>query len=427
MFGNDAARLGEFVIAGSCAHKKHLLRVHVLEFGEVHRAVVECTGKTEPVLHQRRLAALIAFGHAAHLRDAHVRFINHQEPVIAEVVDKRKRARTRSAVLDNARIVLDAAAHAGLTNHFHVVARAAAESCRFQYLAFFVEFREAFGEFYLHTLQDACAAFFFRDEVLRRSDGHLVHFLRDFAGNDVKSYEPVHFIAEKFDAESFFVVARVNFNHVAVHAERTAFQAEVISRILDAHEVVQNLVAVVNVTLLDAHHQVKIFARASQTVDAAHGSHDNHVAAGEQVRGGAQAELVDFVVDARIFFDERVRVRNIRSGLEVVVIADEIFHRVVREESLEFLVELCRKRFVVRQDERRLAHVLDDVCHRESLAGTRHAEQRLELFAAVKSLGQFLDGFRLVARRAVRAHELKVRARIGLELLQVPRQALLGR
>jgi hypothetical protein len=82
-------------------------------------------GEAEPVLHQRRLAALIAFGHAAHLRDTHVGFVHHQKPVIAEVVDERERARTRGAVLDNAGVVLDAAAHAGLADHFHVVAGAA--------------------------------------------------------------------------------------------------------------------------------------------------------------------------------------------------------------------------------------------------------------------------------------------------------------
>ena len=281
LFGNDAARLGKFVIAGGCRHEKHLFRVHVLEFGKVHRAVVQRAGEAEPVLHKRCLAGFVAFGHAAHLRNAHVGFVHHQKPVVAEVVDKRERARTRGAVLDNAGVVLDAAAHAGLANHFHVVAGAAAESGRFQYLAFFVQLCEALGQFHLHALQDSRAAFFLRYEVLCRSDGHLVRFLRDFAGNEVEAHEPVHLVAEQFDAEPFFVVARVNFNHVAVHAETAALQAEIVSRILDSHQVVQNLVPVVNVAFLDAHHQVEVFAGASQTVDAAHGGHDNHVATGE--------------------------------------------------------------------------------------------------------------------------------------------------
>ena len=119
--------------------------------------------------------------------------------------------------------------------------------------------------------------------------------------------------------------------------------------------------------------------------------------------------------------------RNVGFGLEVVVIADEVFHRVVREESLEFLVELRCERLVVRQDQRRLAHVLDDVCHRECLAGTRHAKECLELFAILETVCQFFDGFGLVASRPVRANKFKVRTRRRLELLQVPWQTLLGR
>ena len=99
----------------------------------------------------------------------------------------------------------------------------------------------------------------------------------------------------------------------------------------------------------------------------------------------------------------------------------------MREECLEFLVELGSERLVVSQDQRRLAHVLDDVRHRERLAGTRHAKQRLELLPVLETFRQFFDGLRLVARRPVRANKFKVRTRRRLELLQVPWQTLLGR
>ena len=148
------------------------------------------------------------------------------------------------------------------------------------------------------------------------------------------------------------------------------------------------------------------------------------------VLGGFPAKIFNCrisVVTACLISNKRVRVRNVRFGLEVVVIAHEVFHRIVREERFEFLVELCRKRLVVREDQRRLAHVLDDVRHRESLAGTRHAEERLELFSVLETFGQFLNRFWLVTRRTVRAYEFKVRARVGLELLQVSRQTLFGR
>ena len=115
---------------------------------------------------------------------------------------------------------------------------------------------------------------------------------------------------------------------------------------------------------------------------------------------------------------------NVRFRLEVVVIADEVFHRVVREERLEFLIELGGERLVVREDERRLADILDDVCHRECLAGTGHAEKRLELFAVLEAFGQFFDGFGLVASGTVRTYEVKIRTRGRLELLEFSGQAL---
>ena len=129
-----------------------MFRVHVLEFGEVHRAVVESAGEAETVLHERGLATFVAFGHAAHLRDAHVRFVNHQKPVVAKVVDECEWACARSAVFDDAGVVFDAVAHARFAEHFHVVAGAARKACRFEDFAFLVEFGEAVGEFHLDAL-----------------------------------------------------------------------------------------------------------------------------------------------------------------------------------------------------------------------------------------------------------------------------------
>ena len=424
LFGHNTASFLEFVIAGRSAHKKHLLRVHVLEFGEVHRTVVESAGETESVLHKRGLAGFVAFGHAAHLRNADMRFVDHQKPVIAKVVDERKGAGARSAVFDDAGVVFDAVAHAGFAEHFHVVAGAARKAGRFQHFAFFVEFGEAFGQFQLDALQHACAVFFFCHKVLGRGNRQFFDFLDDFASDDVEAAETVDFVAEKFNAEAVFVVTRVDFNDVATDAERASVEAKVVARILNVDKVTQNLVAVVNVALLDADHQVEVFARATQTVNAAHGSDDDDIAAGEEVCRGAQAELVDFVVDARVFFDERVRVRNVGFGLEVIVIAHEVFDRVVREERLEFLIKLGGERLVVREDERWLTDILDDICHRERFAGSRHAEERLELFAVLETFGQFFDGFRLVAGSTVRAHEIKICTRGRLELLEFSGQAL---
>src|SRR5690606_36228936 len=72
---------------------------------------------------------------------------------------------------------------------------------------------------------------------------------------------------------------------------------------------------------------------------------------------------------------------------------------VVREERPELGVELGGERLVVRDDERRLAGVLDDVRDGERLAGAGRAEERLVAVAAEDALGEFGDGGGLVAHR----------------------------
>lgn len=76
-------------------------------------------------------------------------------------------------------------------------------------------------------------------------------------------------------------------------------------------------------------------------------------------------------------------------------------HRVAGKEFAEFAIELGGEGFVVRDDERGLIILGDDLGHRECLARTRHAEQNLMLFASFESCGDFLDRLRLVARRLV--------------------------
>ena len=82
--------------------------------------------------------------------------------------------------------------------------------------------------------------------------------------------------------------------------------------------------------------------------------HDDHVASLEQgVRGGV-AEPVDLVVARRVLLDVGVAAGQVRLGLVVVEVADEVLDRVLREELAELGVELGGQRLVVGEDQRRL-------------------------------------------------------------------------
>ncbi len=73
----------------------------------------------------------------------------------------------------------------------------------------------------------------------------------------------------------------------------------------------------------------------------------------------------------------------------------------MREERFELVIKLRRQRLVVRQDERRAVHLLDDLGHREGLARAGDAEQHLMLLAVVDTAGQRLDRGTLISLRFV--------------------------
>ena len=105
---------------------------------------------------------------------------------------------------------------------------------------------------------------------------------------------------------------------------------------------------------------------------------------------------LNLVVDAQILLDKRVRLRYVSLRLVVVEIADEIFHRVFREEPLELSIQLGCQRFVMGNDERRLCQVLDHIGHRERFPRTGHTKQSLVFRPSPKPLGQFTNSLRLI-------------------------------
>ena len=76
------------------------------------------------MLHERRLAAVVAREHAADLRQGDVRLVHDHEEIFGEEVDEGVRRLAGLAAGEPARIVLDAGAVADFHHHFQVEARA---------------------------------------------------------------------------------------------------------------------------------------------------------------------------------------------------------------------------------------------------------------------------------------------------------------
>ena len=131
------------------------------------------------------------------------------------------------------------------------------------------------------------------------------------------------------------------------------------------------------------------------------------------------AQAVDLLVDRRVLLDVEVARRDVRLGLVVVVVGDEVLDRVVGEERAELVAELRRERLVVGQDERRALQLLDDAGHRHRLAGAGGAQQRREAIAARHGRGDLADRLGLVGGRGEDVLELELRHGVRATIARV--------
>ena len=126
------------------------------------------------------------------------------------------------------------------------------------------------------------------------------------------------------------------------------------------------------------------------------------------------AHPVDRLVHRAFLLDIGVGARDIGFGLVIIVIGDEEFHGIVREEALELPVELRGEDLVGREDERRALQRLDHLRRGVGLARAGDAEQDLGLLALAQLVDQLGDRLRLVARRPIVGDQLERPAALGL-------------
>ncbi len=192
-----------------------------------------------------------------------------------------------------------------------------------------------------------------------------------------------------------------DFDRVAAHAKGAPLKIHVAALVLLRYEVGQELPLIEPVadTHLEGH--CRIGLDRADTVNAGDRGDDDDVVAFEQRTRRRVAHTVDLLVDRGFLLDIGVRARDVGFRLVVIVIGDEIFDRVVREEVLELGVELRRERLVRGQNDGRALCRLDHLGHGEGLSRAGDAEQHLIALARGEAVDQVRDRRRLVSGRLV--------------------------
>ena len=216
-------------------------------------------------------------------------------------------------------------------------------------------------------------------------------------------------VAEELDPDGQFLVHGNDFHGVAADPERAAVEVHVVAGVLHGDEFPEQVVAVHLRPLAERHHAGDVLFRRAEAVDAGDGGHHDHVAAGQQRVGGGVPEPFHFLVDGGVLLDEGVRLGDVGLGLVVVVVGDEVLHRVVRQQFAELVGQLRGEGLVLDHHQGGPLDLLDQPGGGGALAGTRGAQQHHVLFAVLDALGQFGDGRRLVTGRLELADDLEGR------------------
>ena len=113
------------------------------------------------------------------------------------------------------------------------------------------------------------------------------------------------------------------------------------------------------------------------------------------------SEPVNLFIDRCLFLDIGSTLHDIGLWLVIVIVRDEIMHRILWKKLLEFLSELRSEGFIVRHDEGGTLELRDDIRHREGLSRTSHSEEGLEIIARTDGGDELLDRGSLITSGGV--------------------------
>jgi len=384
------------------------LGTHRIPFVEAQRAVVDRRRQAESIFGQRDLTLVIAPRHAVDLADRLMALIDEQQGVFRQIFEQGRRRFARQATGEEAGVILDPRATAGGGDHLQVEIGPLFQPLVLQQLALRLQLFQPFGKFVadrFHRLFQRRA----RGDVVRiRIDADIIEVRDLLPGQGIELGNLLDIVAKEADPPGGVLIMRwEDFEAVATHPEIAALKRRVVALILQGDELADDLPLVDHLPFLQVEDHRRIGFDRPDAIEAGHRRHDDDVVALQQRPGGRVAHPVDRLVHRAFLLDVRVGPGDIGFGLVIVVIADEIFDRIVGEEVLELAIKLRGEDLVGGKDQRGALQMVDDARHREGLAGAGDAEQNLIPLPRPCRRDQFLNRRRLIPGGFVIADELE--------------------
>jgi len=224
------------IFSGRSRNKDHLveLGLHFLKF---EGAVIKGRRQTEPVLHQRFLAGVVAAVHGAHLRQGDMAFVHKKQKILREIIQQGRGHAARRTARQHRRVVFDTLAHAHLVEHLNVVIGALGNALGLDELALcgeLLHLRVALGA----DLFQRGGLFLGADNVVAgREDGHMLDHVLLGAGEGVELGDAVHLVPKKLHPNGHLThIGQVDVHRVSVDPELVADKIHVVPLVLQGHQ-----------------------------------------------------------------------------------------------------------------------------------------------------------------------------------------------
>ena len=319
----------------------------------------------------------VAVVHPSHLRKRHVGFVYKYKRILGEKVHQGPRRVARLTPVEKAGIVLDPRAIPDLKQHLEVILRPHPEPLGLDYLPRRLKLPRPLIQLLLYQLRRPVDGVGRSNIVLGRKDPRMVLAQDRPPANGIDLLYSLYLVIEEHYPDRGIAVCRKYLHRLSPAPEISRLKHEIVSLVIVVEKPRHKRPAVPFLPHREAENRVLVVLPLSKPVDARNaGDHDN-VAPFKERLGGSQAKLLYPLVDRGVLLNVDILGRHIGFRLVIVVIADKVVHRVLREKILKLAVKLRRQSLIVRHDKGRPLQPLYDVCHGKSLSAPRDSEQSL--------------------------------------------------
>lgn len=332
------------------------------------------------------------------LGNGYVALVDDHEEVLGKIVQETVGFGALGSAIEIAGVVLDARAIAEFFDHLHVVGDALLQSVSLGLFASFAEGKGLLYKVVLNMTDGIGHLVFGGNEEVGGEEGCLLKVGEGVGRGGVDGFNALDLVAKEGEAEGVIFVGHKDIYGVSLDTKAASVELHLVADILRILKLAHEGGGRNELTYCNFNNSAKEIVGVAQTIEAGDGGDDDDVpSARHECHGGAETQLVEFLIYGQVFFYIGIGGGNVGLGLIIVVVRDEVLNGIVWEEGFELLIELGRQSLVVAEHKGWLVGLSNDIGNGESLARARDTEQGLMTFATVDAIDELAYGLGLVA------------------------------